>query len=207
MRTYITIHNVNKELHNRIESWVNKEGEEDYGGGDFNIPRIFSDLYDMEFIPEEHLNRVWLDNNIGSKWISFEIDYMDDDEIKINTETAWSVPFNFLERLSKKITNHDTFISGVFEDESFDPCGAFCYGVDDYHDVEELEEGEIDFERLWDDEDYYQQVIEYLIELQNKMIVWYRVFQKDSEQSEDELTNSTLSTDPDDITFDSGSNT
>lgn len=184
MTTFITITDTDPKVNELFSSWIDVEKKKDYTAESINMNRMFSDIYDIEFNEEEHLNRSWMNDNVGSKWIEFSIDYIDEDQIKFLVETAWDVPLQFLQTLTNKLTsiNEDVYLSGMFEDESFDPCGAFVYGIGGYSDVEELEEDEIDYQRLQEDPDYMNEIVEMLVQLENDMIVMYREYLKDLEQ-------------------------
>lgn len=184
MTTFITITDTDLKVNELFSSWIDVEKKKDYTVESINMNRMFSDIYNIQFNEEEHLNRSWMNDNVGSKWIEFSVDYIDEDQIKFLVETAWDVPLQFLQTLTNKLTsiNEDVYLSGMFEDESFDPCGAFVYGVDGYSDVEELDDDDIDYERLQEDPDYIDEIVEMLVQLENDMIVMYREYLKDLEQ-------------------------
>ena len=89
----------------------------------------------------------WWYDNVGSKWLEVESAVTEDfeSEVQLYMTSAWSVPTQFLEKLSKILTeiNKEVVIYGTYEDESLEPMGAFVYG-DDYDDIEDLDI-EIDF--------------------------------------------------------------
>lgn len=93
---------------------------------------------------------------IGPKWMYVEYDHGDLPEYcNIVLRTAWWVPVNFLKRLRDELQkiDEDCYIRGNYEDESYDPCGAFVYGKFDYDDIEDYDE-----EYDWDaeeEDDFY----------------------------------------------------
>jgi hypothetical protein len=54
----------------------------------------------------------------------------------------------------------DVVLYGTYEDESYDPIGAFVY-ADDYDDAEDLDI-EIDFDQMWEDDDYRISIVDEL---------------------------------------------
>jgi hypothetical protein len=96
------------------------------------------------------------DEMIGPKWMYVEYDH--DDEPKfcnIVLRTAWSVPTAFLNVLRNELQKIDPkcYIRGNYEDESYEPCGAFVYGEFDYDDMEDYDE-EYDWDEA-DEDDFY----------------------------------------------------
>jgi hypothetical protein len=97
---------------------------------------------------------IW-DTYIGPKWMYVDYDHSDNPEdANIMIRSAWSVPQEFLEKLAEELYNIDEecFICGTYEDESYDPMGAFLYAKT-WDDIEDLDKA-IDFDRMWEDDDY-----------------------------------------------------
>lgn len=126
-------------------------------------------------------SREYMAEWIGSKWITIEQDIVNESECRLIVESAWDVPVPFLQQFANKLAEHseDSYIVGTYEDESYNPMGAFVFGKD-YDDVEDYEE--VDEEKMWEDDDYRDDVyseiellkenledsyIEYLIDKKN----------------------------------------
>jgi len=80
---------------------------------------------------------------IGSKWLY--VDYVHDDLPKncnIVIRSANSVPIPFLKTLHNILLEIDNKIitKGTYEDETYDPSGAFIYAGTNYHNMEDLDE-------------------------------------------------------------------
>jgi len=119
----------------------------------------------------------WLGDNIGSKWIYSEYDHDDDTEFThLVLTTAWSVPQGFLKKLSEVLSDikEDCYIMGTYEDESYDPMGAFLYAKD-FDDIEDLDE-EIDEDKIWEDDFYTEDLREKTSKLQYEIEEAYLEF-------------------------------
>jgi hypothetical protein len=149
METYIEIKNGNKDVADKLRDiFQPKEGE-----WESHTEDIYKALYGDE-APEEY-DRSWVIDNIGAKWITADFTYDEDPKyIELRTTSAWSVPIDMLEKLANVLAEikEDCYIIGVYEDESFDPCGAFVY-AGGYTDIEDWD-GEIDYDKIWEDDDY-----------------------------------------------------
>jgi hypothetical protein len=103
-------------------------------------------------------NEIW-DSYIGPKWMYVDYDHSDEPEDShIMIRSAWSVPNEFLEKLAEELytIKEDCYISGTYEDESYNPMGAFIYAKD-WDDIEDLDE-EIDYDRIWEDDEYREEL-------------------------------------------------
>lgn len=101
---------------------------------------------------------IW-DSYIGPKWMYVDYDHSDEPEDShIMIRSAWSVPNEFLEKLAEELytIKEDCYISGTYEDESYNPMGAFIYAKD-WDDLEDLDE-EIDYDRIWEDDEYREEL-------------------------------------------------
>lgn len=99
-------------------------------------------------------NDTW-EELIGPKWLYVEYDHQDEPEnCNIVLRTAWWVPKPFLETLKDILTeiDEDCYIKGTYEDESYDPCGAFIYAKD-YDDMEDYDDV-FDWDE-YDEDDFY----------------------------------------------------
>jgi hypothetical protein len=101
----------------------------------------------------------WMQENVGSKWIYSEYDHDDDPEFcHLLIMAAWSVPQGFLDKLAQELRKikDDCYICGTYEDESYDPMGAFLYGGL-WNDIEDYDD-EIDSDKMWDDDEYRERI-------------------------------------------------
>ena len=172
MESYVQIHNGNKEVAEKLNQI--------FGNGDTSIPLI-NNLYGTDYTWDINLSREendeaentwpdwdWMQEKVGAKWIRCEFDYDDDPEnIHLVLETAWSVPQGFLKKLSEVLIDikEDCYITGTYEDESYDPMGAFLYGKL-WDDIEDLDE-EIDNDKMWEDDFYMEDIREQVESLRN----------------------------------------
>ena len=172
MESYVQFRNGNKEVAEKLN--------EIFGGKSTSIPLI-NNLYGTDYTWDIDLSREendeagntwpewdWMQNNVGSKWIRCEFDYDDDPEnIHLVLETAWSVPQGFLKKLSEVLIDikEDCYITGTYEDESYEPMGAFLYGKL-WDDIEDLDE-EIDNDKMWEDDFYMEDIREQVESLRN----------------------------------------
>ena len=149
METYITIKNGDSKVAEKLkEIFTPTEGEHDVWT-QILVERIFG-----EDTPEE-VDYEWAIDNLGAKWVYSEYEHDDDPtNIHLILTSAWSVPQGLLERLAKNLYDikEDCYICGTYEDESYDPCGAFLYakGWDDIEDWDD----EFDWD-AYDEDDFY----------------------------------------------------
>lgn len=186
METYVTIKNGDVNVANKLkELFTPKEGE--YNSRTIElINRLYNKDYtwDINLSKEENEEAEntwpeyqWLGDNIGSKWIYSEYDHDDDTEFThLVLTTAWSVPQGFLKKLSEVLSDikEDCYIMGTYEDESYDPMGAFLYAKD-FDDIEDLDE-EIDEDKIWEDDFYIEDLREKTSKLQYEIEEAYLEF-------------------------------
>lgn len=186
METYVTIKNGDVNIANKLkELFTPKEGE--YNSRTIElINRLYNRDYtwDINLSKEENEEAEntwpeyqWLGDNIGSKWIYSEYDHDDDTEFThLVLTTAWSVPQGFLKKLSEVLSDikEDCYIMGTYEDESYDPMGAFLYAKD-FDDIEDLDE-EIDEDKIWEDDFYTEDLREKTSKLQYEIEEAYLEF-------------------------------
>ena len=191
METYVTIKNGDVNIANKLkELFTPKEGE--YNSRTIElINRLYSKDYtwDINLSREENEEAEntwpeyqWLGDNIGSKWIYSEYDHDDDTEFThLVLTTAWSVPQGFLKKLSEVLSDikEDCYIMGTYEDESYDPMGAFLYAKD-FDDIEDLDE-EIDEDKIWEDDFYTEDLREKTSKLQYEIEEAYLEFLNEKE--------------------------
>lgn len=191
METYVTIKNGDVNVANKLkELFTPKEGE--YNS---RTIELINRLYNKDYTWDINLSREeneeaentwpeyqWLGDNIGSKWIYSEYDHDDDTEFThLVLTTAWSVPQGFLKKLSEVLSDikEDCYIMGTYEDESYDPMGAFLYAKD-WDDIEDLDE-EIDEDKLWEDDFYTEDLREKTSKLQYDIEEAYLEFLNEKE--------------------------
>ena len=169
METYISIKNGNVDISKKLDELFTPVK------GEYNTRTIelINRLYGTNFTWDVDLSRdeangntwpeyKWLGDNVGSKWIYSEYDSDEDCTfIHLNLKSAWSVPQGFIKKLTEELRKiHDEcYIVGTYEDESYNPMGAFVYG-NNFDEIEDLDV-EVDEDRVWED-DYY------IEELRNK---------------------------------------
>jgi len=93
---------------------------------------------DVDFPP----NQLW-EEMIGPKWMFLEYDHAElPEDCNIVLTSAWAVPIPFLLQLRAELqkVDEDCYIKGTYEDESYDPSGAFIAGKFDYDDIEDNDE-------------------------------------------------------------------
>jgi|TARA_B110000908_G_scaffold70174_1_gene84590 hypothetical protein len=164
METYISIKNGNVDISKKLDELFTPVK------GEYNTRTIelINRLYGTNFTWDVDLSRdeneangntwpeyKWLGDNVGSKWIYSEYDSDEDCAfIHLNLKSAWSVPQGFIKKLTEELRKiHDEcYIVGTYEDESYNPMGAFVYG-NNFDGIEDLDV-EIDEDRVWED-DYY----------------------------------------------------
>ena len=163
MRTFVTVKSEDKRVAEKLkELFTPTEGKYEADAVDL-INRIKGTNYsysnetkkedwdrDVDF-PD---NDTW-EELIGPKWLYVDYDHQDEpDNCNIVLRTAWSVPIPFLQTLTQILTDidEDCYIKGTYEDESYDPCGAFIYAKD-YDDMEDYDDV-FDWD-VYDEDDFY----------------------------------------------------
>jgi len=119
---------------------------------------------------------------IGPKWLYVDYDHDEQPEhCNIVLRSAWSVPVPFLQTLHTILSeiDNDIIIRGTYEDESYDPSGAFVYAGTDYDDMEDLDE-EYDWDEAEEDDFYTENWHDMLAELEQSLVDAYLEF-KDEE--------------------------
>jgi hypothetical protein len=191
METYVSIKNGNKEVSKKLdELFTPTEGE--YNS---RTIELINRLYNKDFTWDISLSKDeneankntwpeynWLGDNVGSKWIYSEFDGDEDfSYIHLVLTTPWSVPQGFLKKLSEILSDikKDCYIVGTYEDEGYDPMGAFIY-ANGYDDIEDLDE-EIDNDRIWEDDFYTEELREKTSKLQSDIEDVYLQFLNEKE--------------------------
>lgn len=177
---------------NHMETYVNIKN------GDINIAQKLKEIFtppDGRFecdtielvkrtyddIPsEEIINSTWCNDKLGAKWMYSEFEYNDDCEyIELKLTSAWSVPCLYLEQLAKILytIKEDCYITGIYQDEGYDPIGAYLYAKN-YNDIEDLDII-IESDKLWNDDEYLESIYEQNYNLQKNLEMGYKEYLKD----------------------------
>ena len=129
-------------------------------------------------------NELW-DSIIGPKWMNVEYDHSElPEDCNIVLSSAWHVPSSFLSRLRDELQkiDEDCYIKGTYEDESYDPCGAFVYGKFDHDDIEDIDE-EYDWDAADEDDFYTENWHDQLYALENDLEDSYLEYLQDREDN------------------------
>lgn len=190
MTTYVKIKNLDEESHKKLVDLFQTKGETFDERVDL-IPH-FNKLYDRDFNDTDNFYGIaFMNDNVGSKWLHIEFgDWTTEnfanstDEVDLILESAWNVPTLYLEKLTDVLTeiNKDIIVYGTYEDESYEPIGAFVY-AHDYDDIEDYDD-EVSFEDMINDEEYRYEIMNYLYEHRDMLLEAY--LQVKQERLEDE---------------------
>ena len=162
MTTYVKVGSLNEETHNKFVKLFEKSDD---------LVIHYNTLYGTDFESPEDINREWITENVGTKWLSIECEDLEySDTMELVLETAWSVPTEYLQKIVEFIGG-DVVVYGTYEDESYDPIGAFVYAVD-YDDIEDYEE--VEHDRIFEDDDYLEEMYDGLYELRDSLYEGYR---------------------------------
>lgn len=195
MRTYVTIHSDSEKVATRLQEIF----KFDDSGNQYeaNALDVINNLegtnysYQNETTKEDWSKEVDFPSDdlwnsiIGPKWMYVEYDHGDLPEYcNLVLRTAWYVPTSFLERLRDELLKVDEncYITGTYEDESYDPSGAFVYGKFEYDDIEDYDE-EYDEDASYEDDFYNEKWQESLVELQKDLEKAYVEYLKDREEN------------------------
>jgi len=129
-------------------------------------------------------NDLW-ESIIGPKWMNVEFDYSElPEDCHIVLSSAWSVPIPFLLRLRDELQmiDADCYLKGTYEDESYDPCGAFIVGKYDYDDMEDTDEV-YDWDMHNEDDFYTENWYDELNEMASNLEIAYIEYLKDREEN------------------------
>lgn len=180
MRTFVTVKSEDKRVAEKLrELFTPSEGKYETTALDI-INRIKGTNYcykderenwdrDVDF-PD---NDTW-EELIGPKWMNVEYDHQElPENCNIVLSSAWSVPIPFLETLNQILIeiDEDCYIKGTYEDESYDPCGAFIYG-NGYDDIEDYDD-EFDWDAYDEDGFYLENFHEELLQLERDIEMAY----------------------------------
>jgi hypothetical protein len=189
MRTFVNVVSDKPEVATRLqEIFKKREGEYEATAIDvINNIKGTSYSFQNETTKEDWNKEVdfpspelW-EEMIGSKWMYVEYYHGDiPTDCTITLRTAWSVPIPFLLTLRNELQKIDPkcYIKGTYEDESYDPCGAFIAGEFDYDDMEDYDE-EFDWDEYEEDDFYTENWTEQLIQLETDLEKAYLEYLQD----------------------------
>jgi hypothetical protein len=189
MTTYVKIKNLDEESHKKLVDLFQTEGD---SFTDKDILPHFNKLYDRNFNDTDNFYGIaFMTDNVGSKWLNVEFGCWSTEEFKqysdtvdLILESAWNVPTLYLEQLTYVLTqiNKDIVVYGTYEDESWEPMGAFVY-ADDYDDIEDYDE-EVEVDDMLNDEEYRYEVMNDLYEHRDAMLEAYLEVKKERDEDE-----------------------
>ena len=108
--------------------------------------------------------------NVGTKWLGVECDDLEyHDNMDLVLESSWDVPIQYLQKIVEFIGG-DVVVYGTYEDDGYDPIGAFVYAVG-YDDIEDYDEVESD--KMFQDDDYMEEIYDGLYELRDSLYEGY----------------------------------
>ena len=190
MTTYVKIKNLDEDTHKKLVDLYQTESE---SFTDKDLLPHFNKLYDRNFNDTDNFYGIaFMNDNVGSKWLNIEFGCWSTEEFKqfsdtvdLVLESAWNVPTLYLEKLTEVLTeiNKDVVLYGTYEDESWEPMGAFVYAYD-YDDIEDSEE-EVEVEELLQDEDYRYEVMNDLREHRDSLYEAYLEVKAEREEEDD----------------------
>ena len=103
--------------------------------------------------------------------------------ILFNIESAWSVPQDLLKKLRDWLQkdNSKVVIRGTYEDESYNPTGAFIYAKD-YDDIEDtdLDVESIDWDKMYEDDEYRESLDQKRFDLADSLFKSYEEILKEN---------------------------
>lgn len=135
---------------------------------------------DVDFPP----NQLW-EEMIGPKWMFLEYDHAElPEDCNIVLTSAWAVPIPFLLQLRAELqkVDEDCYIKGTYEDESYDPSGAFIAGKFDYDDIEDNDEI-YDWDEANEDDYYSEQWSMTLHDMMDNLEIAYLDYIREMEEN------------------------
>ena len=196
MRTFVTVKSDVKEVATRLkEIFKFDESSNKY---EANAIDVINNLEGTDYsYKNESTKEDWdrevdfppddlYDSIIGVKWMNVEYDHYEGspEDCNIVLTTAWYVPTTFLSRLRDElqVIDEDCYIKGTYEDETYDPSGAFIYGKFDYDDTEDIDEV-FDWDEYEEDDFYTENWHESLSELERDVETAYVEYLEDRIQN------------------------
>lgn len=161
MTSFVRVKKANDDVVKRLkEIFTPSEGKYDVNSIEL-MNRIYGTNYSYEANKEDWDETIdWPSSDewsekLGPKWSYGEEFYMEegDTEGSFIIRSAWSVPQVLLESIAKELytIKEDCYLVGNYEDEGYDPVGAFIY-ANDYDDIEDLDHA-YDPQDLWENDE------------------------------------------------------
>jgi len=179
MTTYVKIVNLNNQTIKKVLELFSNTEKSYY----VNLNEHLNKVYGENFSEQKEVTRIWMDDNVGSKTLDIETNYNigDSDYFELIITSAWEVPTKYLEKMTSLLNKFDKEIAiyGTYEDESYEPIGAFVYAYD-YDDMEDNDE--VDSEKMVDDDDYREKIYVSLNELRDSLWESYLEVKKEREE-------------------------
>ena len=166
MECYVKVENLTQEGADLLRKILEPAG----GDSQVYTDELLERLYGAT--EEQFEEREYRIDNIGAKWVAANLEYLEDGEAEISSTSAWSVPYQMYLRLVELLVevSPDVLLTGTYEDEGYDPCGAFII-ANNYDDIEDVfGTDDIDYDKLWDDDDYRDSISDEL----NKEVSYMR---------------------------------
>jgi hypothetical protein len=177
--TYVKIVNLNNQTIKKVLELFSKTEKSYY----VNLNENLNKVYGENFSEQKEVTRIWMDDNVGSKTLQIETNYNieDSDYFELIITSAWEVPTKYLEKLTSVLNKFDKEVAiyGTYEDESYEPIGAFVYAYD-YDEMEDYDE--VDSEKMIDDDDYRDKIYVSLKELRDSLWESYLEVKKEREE-------------------------
>ena len=150
MECYVKVENLTQEGTDLLRKILEPAGDDCQVYTDELLERLYG-ATEEQF--EERKYRI---DNIGAKWVAANLEYLEDGEAEISSTSAWSVPYQMYLRLVELLVevSPDVLLTGTYEDEGYDPCGAFII-ANNYDDIEDVfGTDDVDYDKLWENDDY-----------------------------------------------------
>lgn len=176
---YISVVSENSELHKKLE--------EIFGVSDNTSSK---DLTEVNFInwvfdlsDDFDFDRSWMEDNIGAKWVKGEHVNQFDNTTELVFYSAWYQADKFCEAICNKLQEIDenVIVKNNFEEESYDFVGSSFFSKI-YSDEELVDMDDWDVDRLWDDDDYRNELFEYQKQLSSTFMDYYQDTLKNLEE-------------------------
>ena len=191
MRTYVTVKSDEPRVAKRLQE-IFKSRKDTYEVDAIDVINNLegtsycfkSEKEDFNIEVDFPSSEVW-DSIIGPKWMHVEYDHSElPEDCNLVLSSAWSVPIPFLVRLRDELQkiDEDCYLKGTYEDESYDPCGAFVYGEFEYDDMEDTEEV-YDWDAADEDDFYNETWVESLTELETDLEIAYIEYLEDRKKN------------------------
>lgn len=178
MTTYVKVKNLNEETIQNFKSLFETENSD---SSYVNIVNHLNKVYGTNLT---EFDRDWMVENVGSKWLTIEFDGSEiTTEVDLIIESAYSVPTEYLQSLVNYLyqENNDVVLYGTYEDESYNPIGAFVFAFD-YDDIEDYDD--LDPEKMWEDDDYREEIYDQLYEHRDSLYEGYLEVLKEREEDD-----------------------